>query len=133
MQQYINLNWINFNYKIQTWNSLQHWTDGAIECYRRGCNCQGCDLPHPSGCCNMKSAVLDLVRRYGSPEVYIAEQNRKKREEEELINKILEIENRTGKTRKEIAKLLGLKYSYMLYLLQRSGNVKYKFMKWESK
>lgn len=128
MQQSIILNWINFNYQTQCRNGLQFWTQGAIDCYQRGCNCQGCDLPHPEGGCNMKSAVLDLVKKYGSPEAYIYAQNKKRREEEELINRALEIE-KSGKTRKEVAKILGMKYSYLLYLLHRSGNVTYTFFK----
>jgi len=67
--------------------SVRRWTDTAIECYLRGCNCAGCyykaffdtvkysfedskkdrDLAKPK--CQMKASVLELVRVLGKPDV----------------------------------------------------------------
>lgn len=45
------------------------WTEGAIYCYKRGCNCQGCYMNDliESTPCRMKNAVLELVRKFGKP------------------------------------------------------------------
>jgi hypothetical protein len=48
--------------------NYMRWTQSAIECYNRGCVCKGCiykeimDTP-----CRMKSAVIELVRKFGIP------------------------------------------------------------------
>lgn len=50
------------------------WTRAAIECYSIGCNCSKCELikelesvnPYT---CRMKSAVIELVRKLGKPEI----------------------------------------------------------------
>ena len=59
----------------------KRWTDTAIECYLRGCICEGCLMKYffdnaaeekykPK--CQMKRAVIQLVKNYGSPsEEYI--------------------------------------------------------------
>ena len=51
--------------------SVRRWTNIAIDCYSRGCVCNGCfynaffkDSPHK---CQMKSTVLELVRVLGTP------------------------------------------------------------------
>ena len=53
-------------------SSVRRWTDIAIDCYSRGCVCQGCfyknffkDSPQK---CQMKSTVLELVRIIGVPQ-----------------------------------------------------------------
>lgn len=44
------------------------WTQQAIECYERGCNCDGCYIKEVLETrCVMKAAVIELVRRYGKP------------------------------------------------------------------
>ena len=51
--------------------SVRRWTNIAIDCYSRGCVCNGCfyhtffkDSPQR---CQMKSTVLELVRVLGTP------------------------------------------------------------------
>lgn len=48
---------------------IRRWTTTAIECYKRGCNCQGCLIKKliKSQKCQMKSSVIELVRLYGIP------------------------------------------------------------------
>lgn len=49
---------------------LRRWTKSAIECYARGCVCQGCPIyesffqDKPRGC-QMKFAVIASVRKFG--------------------------------------------------------------------
>lgn len=44
------------------------WTDTAIDCYNRGCKCEGCVLNEiVETRCHMKQAVLELVRKFGAP------------------------------------------------------------------
>ena len=54
---------------------LKGWTTTAIECYKRGCNCEGCfytDFFNKSSQkCQMKASVLELVRVLGKPDVEI--------------------------------------------------------------
>ena len=53
--------------------AVRRWTATAIECYKRGCNCEGCfykkffsSSPQK---CQMKASVLELVRVIGTPDV----------------------------------------------------------------
>lgn len=49
----------------------RRWTIAAIDCYKRGCNCQGCfynNFLSGNAKCQMKAAVLELVRVLGRPE-----------------------------------------------------------------
>lgn len=50
-------------------NSLCRWTPSAIECYNRGCICSGCPMKDliKSQKCQMKTSVLELVRKLGVP------------------------------------------------------------------
>lgn len=44
------------------------WTQGSIDCYKRGCNCNGCyvkDMLETR--CDMKRAVMELIRKFGLP------------------------------------------------------------------
>jgi hypothetical protein len=45
------------------------WTQTAIECYQRGCRCNGCFYENyfTKGKCQMKYTVLELVRQLGAP------------------------------------------------------------------
>lgn len=52
--------------------SVRRWTRAAIDCYQRGCICEGCyyseffkDSPQK---CQMKATVLELVRVLGVPQ-----------------------------------------------------------------
>lgn len=55
--------------------AVRRWTTTAIECYKRGCNCEGCfytDFFNKSSQkCQMKASVLELVRVLGKPDVEI--------------------------------------------------------------
>lgn len=56
---------------MKTSNSLvRRWTDSAIQCYERGCQCQGCEINnlHLSFKCAMKLTVRNLVKIHGLPE-----------------------------------------------------------------
>ena len=56
------------------WNNepqYYHWTTSAIQCYMRGCVCDGCfyqnffsDKNHK---CQMKIAIMSLIRNNGLP------------------------------------------------------------------
>lgn len=52
----------------------RRWTNTAIECYLRGCVCNGCllnDLIFKDSLnnCHMKATVLELVRVLGRPAI----------------------------------------------------------------
>jgi len=53
--------------------AVRRWTNTAIECYKRGCNCEGCFYKDffsgSSQKCQMKASVLELVRVIGTPDV----------------------------------------------------------------
>ena len=59
-----------WNYMGKT-TTLYLWTDTAIMCYRRGCKCKGCFYENffsdKKQKCQMKAAVLELVRKIGLP------------------------------------------------------------------
>jgi len=51
---------------------VRRWTKSALECYMRGCICNGCPI-YETYCrlggwtCQMKTAVLALVVKFGIP------------------------------------------------------------------
>jgi len=53
--------------------AVRRWTATAVECYKRGCNCEGCFYKDffsgSSQKCQMKASVLELVRVIGTPDV----------------------------------------------------------------
>ena len=53
--------------------AVRRWTITAVECYKRGCTCEGCFYnDFFSGTyhkCQMKASVLELVRVIGTPDV----------------------------------------------------------------
>ena len=53
--------------------AVRRWTPTALECYKRGCNCEGCFYSDffkgTSQKCQMKASVLELVRVIGTPNV----------------------------------------------------------------
>ena len=53
--------------------AVRRWTQTALECYKRGCNCEGCFykdfFSSSSQKCQMKASVLELVRVIGTPNV----------------------------------------------------------------
>lgn len=52
---------------------IKRWTPTALECYKRGCVCEGCFyndfFSAAAQKCQMKTAVLDLVKTIGAPDV----------------------------------------------------------------
>ncbi len=49
---------------------VRRWTESAIGCWKRGCNCAGCYYENfftSKRKCQMKSAVIELVRKFGPP------------------------------------------------------------------
>lgn len=50
--------------------SYIRWSRTAIDCYSRGCICQGCPIPEIMETpCRMKDAVRELVRTLGKPDI----------------------------------------------------------------
>ena len=53
--------------------AVRRWTNTALECYKRGCVCDGCfykDFFNGSAQkCQMKASVVELVRVLGKPNV----------------------------------------------------------------
>lgn len=50
--------------------SVRYWTTDAVNCYKRGCICEGCpirEMVKSIGRCQMKAAVLELVKIHGIP------------------------------------------------------------------
>ena len=50
--------------------SVRYWTTDAVNCYKRGCICEGCpirEMVKSLGRCQMKVTVLELVRIHGIP------------------------------------------------------------------
>ena len=48
--------------------SVKYWTTDAVNCYKRGCICEGCpirEMVKSLGRCQMKATVLELVRIHG--------------------------------------------------------------------
>ena len=60
---------MRFTARKQTkWTDKSHWTKTAIECYKRGCVCKGCQVKKMiSEKCLMKYSVIRLVREIGRP------------------------------------------------------------------
>lgn len=49
--------------------AAKKWTEGSVYCYKRGCVCKGCYMNNmlESSRCQMKTAVIELVRKFGAP------------------------------------------------------------------
>lgn len=79
------------------------WTEGSIYCYKRGCNCQGCYMKDliESMPCRMKSAVLELVRKFGKPN------ETKDSDLREIEQKIIEAINSDCDSFESIAEYIG--------------------------
>ena len=95
---------------------IRHWTPTAIECYQRGCNCNGCGIQELiSEKFQMKNTVIGLVKTLGKPEPYIH-----KARDEKII---LEIVKRVSKgmSKQEIADDLGTTLGQVCYVMQRNN------------
>lgn len=56
------------NYEYQ----IKRWTQSAMDCYKRGCICNGCPVYElvfkpANRKCMMKGAVIATVRKFGIP------------------------------------------------------------------
>ena len=56
----------------------KNWTPTAKECYQLGCNCSKCNLykiyfTKSLFKCKMKETVIELVRKYGKPDLKIGD------------------------------------------------------------
>lgn len=56
-------------YEKQYPTFAQHWTEDAVNCYKRGCICKDCPILDliTSQKCQMKYAVIELVKKFGTP------------------------------------------------------------------
>lgn len=88
---------------MTTYNKFaSYWTVGAIDCYRRGCKCEGCLIFQLYGRkCRMREAVFELVRKFGAP----PDKQGFTKTQRKIIDAILMGAN----TRKEIAKMINSK------------------------
>ena len=96
----------------------RRWTEGAIACYKRGCNCSGCItreiLETP---CYMKAAVIELVRKLGAPPEEINPKELTKKEQQ-TIDAILD----GCRNYKEIAEKMNVKESHAPHLVHTLYN-----------
>lgn len=94
-----------------------HWTQSAVECYIRNCNCSGCETQTlMNEKCQMKKVVKELVRVLGNPSSYIKRMNKNQRVIKEIIDKLQQ-----GKTRKQIAIELDLRLSQIQAIMQKNN------------
>ncbi|MBR1776056.1 hypothetical protein IJ750_03155 [bacterium] len=66
---------MNYRYGVSCSETLTRiWTPSAIDCYEIGCRCSVCNLNkiyfrnNPFKC-KMKETVIELVRKYGIPNI----------------------------------------------------------------
>ena len=120
------LNFIDFTLEIPAYGcGREFWTESALECYQRGCNCQDCPIPHPTDKCYMKSCVLALVRDYGNPDEIIRKKQQKA-EIDRIRNEAIFEGVREGKSQKQIAQELNINLYTLKKYMQRAGiNLKY--------
>lgn len=86
-------------------NRYRRWTQGAIECYQRGCVCAGCLTGQIiEQHCRMKITVMELVKRLGAPPKSLNLIPGATEHEENIIAAILE----GASTLKQIAESLEL-------------------------
>ena len=87
-----------------TLDIFKRWTSQAIDCYRRGCRCQGCILSDLESKCSMKLTVRELVRRYGAPPEYEGYIDGLTKRQNQVIEAILD----GCDTKPEIAEQMGV-------------------------
>lgn len=72
-------------------NRYIRWTQGAVECYQRGCVCEGCLTGQiMEQRCRMKITVRELIKRLGAPKIYGNLIPGATRQEEDIVTAILE-------------------------------------------
>jgi len=87
----------------------RRWTRGAVECYNRSCICEGCPVKDIlSSECQMKYAVISLVRTQGLPPKNRNIEN-KRQENQKLLDTISAYMDE-GFNLKEIAEILNRPY-----------------------
>ena len=71
---------------IPVTKKYRYWTPGAIECYQRGCVCEGCLTGQiMEQHCRMKSSVIQLLKTLGPPKIFTTKFIPGATEEEEAI------------------------------------------------
>lgn len=116
------INQIDYNLKVPEYTHLINWTESAIECYERGCVCENCTIPHPTGFCSMKSFVLMLVKVLGNPNQAKNSKLEQERIEQKIIMRAKElIESKAKKGwKKYLAYELNLPYGKVQYILKKN-------------
>lgn len=99
---------------------LKFWTESAVACYKRGCRCQGCPIPHPTQNCLMKSVVKELVRVKGNPDKYLEAKRQEERRNREILSFARQALER-GETIRSIAKHFGESFTKMQSYLNTNG------------
>ena len=69
----------------------QKWTEDAKFCYERGCTCTGCYMREllESTECNLKRAVLILVKKFGKPPEHLSRFENITDKQQEIIDAIM--------------------------------------------
>lgn len=125
------LNFIDFDIKVPAYNNLIQWTESALECYERGCNCQNCDIPKPSDKCCMKTFVLLLVKTLGNPQQALTEKLKREKLETEIVNiaqTYLEKGVKKG-WKKFLASQYNISYDRVIYILRKHNLESYTYMR----
>ena len=74
---------MGYKYNVSCSETIaKNWTPSAVDCYLLGCSCSICNLNKmyfreagKNGFkCRMKETVIELVRRFGAPEVVVYEE-----------------------------------------------------------
>ena len=90
---------------------MLHWTPSAVDCYERGCICEGCPIFLIIETeCVMKITVLELVKTLGKPPEKV------EIDINEIEQKLIE-----GRTLYEIAKELGISPAILQKITKSSG------------
>ena len=118
---------------ISVTKKYRYWTPGAIECYQRGCVCEGCLTAQiMEQHCRMKSSVIQLIKTLGPPKIFTPKFIPGATEvEEEIIDTIL----KGAGTLKQIAEHLELSEEtikprfYSLYRLVENNGYQFKTSK----
>lgn len=91
--------------------TFEKWTESAIDCYERGCVCEGCFMKLVLETrCVMKATVIELVRRFGIP-----------KKPEEITAQWLEKRLKEGATLVSLSQKLGIRKDVLRAKLNQSG------------
>lgn len=110
-------------------NHVKQWTKAAIDCYNRGCVCRGCPMSKLETGCRMKGSVIELVRKFGTPQDKFKKVHERILEEQE---KIIGLVKNGISTRKELAAKLNISLSElssrMIRLYRKAEQEGFKFL-----